>query len=746
MINTAIGTYSLLSGFGFYQVVPDLSSAAEAKATSECRWYDTINLRDIKLHFSLNQFILISAVLINFKIERYMSETDILKGLNPAQVRAVTAAAGPVLVLAGAGSGKTKTIVHRLAYLIKVKKVSPYEIVAVTFTNRAAHELKSRVAQLIGASALAKASVVGTFHSVSCRWLRSEAAKLGYPGHFTIYDEDDQLSLIKSVYKAINLSVKQIPPGVALAAISRAKSSLLTPLQFLEQSEGDKFSQIVCQVYERYQTALKQNQAMDFDDLITQLVWLWQADAKILARYQQRFKYLLVDEYQDTNHAQYRWCELLSREHRNIYVVGDDWQSIYSWRGADFGNILRFKKDYPEAKICKLEQNYRSTQNIINASNAVMTKAAMKSDKKLWTDNPAGARVQVVEVSDANAEAEFVVSQAIKLASSEADNELSYEAEIAPHWLPSFKMPSRFYGSAEDLAGTAVLYRTNLQSRALEETCLKQGVPYRLIGGVRFYERREIKDVLAYLRLLLNPYDTISLRRVILRPSRGLGLTSLELLIQSAQAQSINPLALADSVILSGQRQAALVKLQQLFDYLRKELPALSVSDLIDRVLDRSGLGADILDGTAEGEVRFMNVQELKTVAAERAPGIGQEALEQFLTEVSLWQDQDNLENKSAGLTLMTLHAAKGMEFKHVFIVGLEEGLFPHASSFNDQAEMDEERRLCYVGLTRAKEKVYCVYAVNRRLAGSLTYGLPSRFIGDLPSDLLEFKSLTQPF
>lgn len=675
-----------------------------------------------------------------------MPESDILKGLNPAQVRAVTADVGPVLVLAGAGSGKTKTIVHRLAYLIKVKRVSPYEIVAVTFTNRAAQELKSRVAQLIGATALAKASVVGTFHSVSCRWLRSEAAKLGYPSHFTIYDEDDQLSLIKSVYKAMNLSVKQFSPGAALGAISRAKSSLLTPLQFLEQSEGDKFSQIVCQIYEKYQAALKQNQAMDFDDLITQLVWLWQADAKTLARYQQRFKYLLVDEYQDTNHAQYRWCELLSREHRNIYVVGDDWQSIYSWRGADFGNILRFKEDYPEAKICKLEQNYRSTQNIIGASNAVMTKAERKSDKKLWTDNPVGARLQVVEVGDANAEAEFVVSQAIKLASSEADNELSYEAEVAPHWLPSFKMPTRFYGSAEDLAGTAVLYRTNLQSRALEEACLKQGVPYRLIGGVRFYERREIKDALAYLRLLLNPYDTISLRRVILRPSRGLGLTSLELLIRGAQAQSVSPLALADSVILSGQRQAALVKLKQLFDYLKKELPGLSVPDLIDLTLDKSGLAADILDGTTEGEVRFMNVQELKTVAAERAPGIGVAALEQFLTEVSLWQDQDNLENKATGLTLMTLHAAKGLEFKHVFIVGLEEGLFPHASSFNDPTEMDEERRLCYVGLTRAKEKVYCVYAVNRRLAGSLTYGLPSRFIGDLPSDLLEFKSLAQPF
>ncbi len=675
-----------------------------------------------------------------------MSESDILNGLNPAQLKAVTAAAGPVLVLAGAGSGKTKTIVHRLAYLIKVKKVSPHDIVAVTFTNRAAYELKSRVAQLIGASVLGRAAVVGTFHSVSCRWLRSEAVKLGYPGHFTIYDEDDQLSLIKSVYKAMNLSVKQFSPSAVLAAISRAKSSLLTPIQFLEQNEGDQFSQVICRIYEKYQAALKQNQAMDFDDLITQLVWLWQAEPKILARYQQRFKYLLVDEYQDTNHAQYRWCELLSKEHRNVYVVGDDWQSIYSWRGADFGNILRFKEDYPEAKICKLEQNYRSTQNIINASNAVMTKAEMKSDKKLWTANPAGARLQVVEVGDENAEAEFVIGQAIKLVGGEADNELSYEAEIAPHWLPSFKMPSRFYGSAEDLSGTAVLYRTNLQSRALEEVCLKQGVPYRLIGGVRFYERREIKDVLAYLRLLLNPYDTVSLRRVMLRSTRGLGLTSLELLVQAAQAQSISPLALADSGILSGQRQAALIKLKQLFDYLKKELPVLSVADLIDRVLDKSGLGADISDGTAEGEVRFMNVQELKTVAAERAPGIGQAVLEQFLTEVSLWQDQDNLENKAAGLTLMTLHAAKGLEFKYVFIVGLEEGLFPHASSFNDPAEMDEERRLCYVGLTRAKERVYCVYAVNRRLAGSLTFGLPSRFISDLPRDLLGFKSLTQPF
>jgi len=676
-----------------------------------------------------------------------MSPDNILSGLNSAQVAAVTENNGPVLVLAGAGSGKTRTIVHRLGYLIKQRAVSPTEIVAVTFTNRAAAELKNRVENLVGRAALVNMATVGTFHSVSCRWLRREARHLGWPSHFTIYDTDDQMNLLKSVYKTVGLSLKQFPPRAVLAVISQAKSNLLKPAEFLENSEGNYFNQVVYRVYLQYQADLRQNQAMDFDDLISQLVWLWQSNPKILQRYQQLYRYLLVDEYQDTNQAQYQWCKLLAGGYRNLYAVGDDWQSIYSWRGADFGNILRFNKDYPDAKIIKLEQNYRSTQTIIRASNAVMVKAVLKSDKKLWTENDFGTAIAVVEVDNENSEAEFVVNQAVKLApGNTTDVELTYESTTSKSFLPDVRMPSRFYGSAADLSQTAVLYRTNIQSRALEQACLKQGVPYRLIGGVRFYERREIKDMLAYLRFLLNPFDTVSLRRLVTRPNRGLGVASVELIIQTAQAQKLNVLQLAEQAILSGQRQAAWQDLIKLFATCRQKLPDLTVDQLIDWVMAASGLKADILDGTDEGEVRFMNIQELKTVAIERAAGQGQPALEQFLTEVSLWQDQDGLGIKSSGLTLMTLHAAKGLEFKNVFVVGMEEGLFPHASSFNDPAEMDEERRLCYVGLTRAKERVYCVYAVNRRLAGTLTFGMPSRFIGDIPGDLLEFKSLAAPF
>jgi DNA helicase-2/ATP-dependent DNA helicase PcrA len=672
---------------------------------------------------------------------------DILADLNKKQIEAVTTTTGPVLVLAGAGSGKTRTLIHRLAYLLTAKNILAPSVLAVTFTNKAAKEMHERVGALLGRPSTSF-PLVGTFHSVSCRFLRREAKLIDYPSHFSIYDEDDQLSLIKNIIKDLGLNVKQIQPRAVLGAISRAKSDLITPTQYETDKAVDYFTKLVAQVYSRYQPALRANRAFDFDDLINQMVWLWQAHPEVLKRYQNQFNYLLVDEYQDVNRAQYVWTKLLAGESRNLCVVGDDWQSIYSWRGADFGNILRFADDYPEARVIKLEQNYRSTKIIISASNAIMERAELKADKTLWTENPKGESISILEVEDEVAEANFVVSEVIKLAQGKSNEaELIYEPIEETGLLPQITPIARYYGVDDDLHQFAVLYRTNAQSRALEEACLKAGLPYQLIGGVRFYERREIKDILAYLRLLINPFDSISFRRVCLNLTHGLGLTSVELVLQEAQTRQVNFLeeALLKNVNISSARREIFKKLAFLYKELDKLLPKLSVTKLIDEVLKKSGLEEDLLDGTTEGEIRLSNIQELKTVAEERAPGKGREALEQFLTEVSLWQDQDSLNKRKNGITLMTLHSAKGTEFKTVFLVGMEEGLTPHASSLDDPRELEEERRLCYVGLTRAKEKVYCLYASSRRLFGTVYPGIPSRFLGELPEALVQ-TTIINPF
>lgn len=672
---------------------------------------------------------------------------DILTGLNKKQIEAVTATEGPILVLAGAGSGKTRTLVHRLAYLLSVKKISDHSVLAVTFTNKAAKEMRERVSSLLGRP-LGNFPIVGTFHSVSCRFLRREAKLIGYPSHFSIYDGDDQLSLIKNIIKDLGLNIKQVQPGAVFSAISRAKAELITSIQYEQDKAEDYFTKLAAQIYSRYQQSLRTNYAFDFDDLINQMVFLWQAHPEVLKRYQNNFHYLLVDEYQDVNRAQYVWAKLLTGENRNLCVVGDDWQSIYSWRGADFGNILRFAEDYPQARVIKLEQNYRSTKVIISASNAIMERAHSKTDKTLWTENPKGELISVMEVEDEVAEANFVVSEIIKLAKGElGESELIYESIEETGLLPQIRPLARYCGDSDNLRQFAVLYRTNAQSRALEEACLKAGLPYQLIGGVRFYERREVKDILAYLRLLVNPFDSLSFRRVCLNLTHGLGLASVELVLQEAQKYKVDLLAAAllkDINISSGRREI-FKKLTLLYKELGESLAGFSVAELIDEVLQKSGLEEELLDGTIEGEVRLGNIQELKTVAAERTPGKGRAALEQFLTEVSLWQDQDSFEKRKNGITLMTLHSAKGTEFQTVFLVGMEEGLTPHASSLDDLRELEEERRLCYVGLTRAKKKVYCLYAANRRIFGSVYPGLSSRFLGELPEDLIQ-TTIFNPF
>lgn len=654
----------------------------------------------------------------------------LLAGLNQPQRLAVTTTDGPVLVLAGAGSGKTKTLVHRLAYLVVEKNIPPQQILAVTFTNQAAKEMRQRVQSLVGGSLKAQ-PLVGTFHSVSARWLRQVASVINYPSQFSIYDESDQLSLIKEALKDQGVGVKLVSPKALLAAISRAKSGLVTPANYSARADKSPFSNLVAETYGRYQTLLRRDRAFDFDDLLMKMVEVWQSQPELLTQYQNRWQYLLVDEYQDVNHSQYVWTSLLAERHKNLCVVGDDWQSIYSWRGADFGNILRFHQDYPEAKIIKLEQNYRSTKVIIEASNAVMIKAERKADKKLWTDNKLGELVQIIGVEDEQAEAQYVVNEVIKLISGQ--DELIYEPVGSTGLLPEVTPLVRYHGSGEDLSGYAVLYRTNAQSRALEEACLKTGMPYQLIGGTRFYDRKEIKDVLAYLRLIINPFDGVSFRRAVLVSVAGLGLGAIELVLSLASEENISPIEAAERIALPGNRGRLMKKFIDNLKSLTTALADLSVEAFIDLVMEGSGLKRELLESAGDGEARYQNVLELKTVAAERVSGQGPEALAQFLAEVALWQDQDSYQNRERGLTLMTFHAAKGLEFDTVFMVGMEEGLFPHASSYDDPAELDEERRLAYVGLTRARERVYCLYAFNRRLFGSLGPGIPSRFLSELP-------------
>ncbi len=661
---------------------------------------------------------------------------DILQGLNTEQRQAVVTTAGPLLVLAGAGSGKTKTLVHRLAYLIAHEGTAPSSILAVTFTNQAAKEMRERTQRLVGKT-LSPQPTVGTFHAISARFLRREAPRLGYPTHFSIYDEDDQLALIKEAMKEKGYGVRLVSPKAVLSAVSRAKSELIGPEGYPEWVQDETpFTRLVAELYPRYQDFLARDKAFDFDDLLMRMVELWQKDAELLKQYQQRFRYLLVDEYQDVNRVQYLWARLLAEGSRNLCVVGDDWQSIYSWRGADFGNILRFHEDYPDARIVKLEQNYRSTKVIIAAGNAIMARAERKADKTLWTENAAGEPIRVVAVEDENAEARYVIGEVVRL--SQGEGELTYEPLMETGLLPEVTPFVRYHGTGEELKESAVLYRTNAQSRALEEACLTAGVPYQLIGGTRFYERREIKDVLAYLRLLVNPHDGASFRRAVFAPLRGLGVAAVEAVLREAEARDVSSVEAARTTQLSGSRGRALQEFADLMGRLERDVQDSSVSELVELVLEESGYKDELLDGTADGEARFANVQELKTVAEERAPGKGREPLEQFLTEVALWQDQDSYRTNRNGLTLMTFHAAKGLEFTNVFLVGLEEGLFPHASSFDDPLELEEERRLMYVGLTRAKERVYCLYALNRRLFGSSAPGMPSRFLSELPAETFE--------
>ncbi|MHB9033842.1 MAG: ATP-dependent helicase [Anaerolineae bacterium] len=646
---------------------------------------------------------------------------DLLAGLNTPQTEATRATEGPVLVLAGPGSGKTRVLTHRIAYLVREKDVYPYHILAVTFTNKAAREMRTRLQTLLGDDA--NQLTIGTFHAVCARILRREAGHLGLDRSFVIFDEDDQQKLVTRAIKDLRLDPKQYKPSSVLGAISNAKNELLTPATYVPPTY---WHEAVLRVYEKYETAKAENNALDFDDLLLKVEQLLREQPDVLAQYQARYTYLLVDEFQDTNKAQYKIVKQLAGERHNLFVVGDEDQSIYSWRGADFRNVLRFRKDYPDAQVILLEQNYRSTRTILAAAQAVIDHNIQRTAKKLWTKNSEGRAVQVFEAYDENEEAEFIV------------NELQ-------------RLVARREGT---LGQTAVMFRTNAQSRPVEDAFVRSGMPYRLVGGTRFYQRREVKDVIAYLRLVHNPNDEISLARIINVPPRQIGAKTLQdladwavkrgsgigqalLRLGSAQDQSVE---LAASPF-KGKTAAHLARFAESLARWVAAKSTIPLTDLLRQVLDDTGYLEMLNDGTEEGNERVSNVNELFTVAMRYTQEDPSEGLATFLEEVALVADTDELDQVAQAVTLMSLHAAKGLEYDTVFMIGMEEGLCPHSRSLNDPEQMEEERRLCYVGMTRARKRLYLVHAFRRTLYGSSEVRDISRFIKDIPETLIDGSS-----
>ena len=642
--------------------------------------------------------------------------SDYTKRLNPCQMEAVTHINGPLLVVAGAGSGKTSVLTSRIAYLLE-QGVKPWEILAITFTNKAAAEMKQRVENIVGPTA--RQIWLSTFHAFCARFLRMEVEATGwYSRHFTIYDEGDIKLLVRQCLKELELPERQFSVGGVAGTISNAKNQLITPAQFSAQADN-YYQQRVASVYELYQKKLLANNAMDFDDLMNVTVRLLEEYPAVLEKYQQRFRYILVDEYQDTNHTQYTLTRLLAAKHRNLCVVGDADQSIYGWRGADISNILDFEKDYPEAAVIKLEQNYRSTQIILDAANAVIDNNTGRKPKTMWTENPAGETLVLHVAGDQHDEARFVAEQVVRL----------HTVQRQP------------YG------GMAVLYRTNAQSRAMEEELLKQGIPYTIVGGVKFYDRKEIKDMLAYLRVIQNPADSVSFRRIVNVPRRGIGDTSLGHLQAAADQAGLSLYDVCKQLhtvtTIGAKAKNALTDLARLLDHLREAAAKESVADLITRVMKESGYVAELeQEGTPEAQARVENLQELLTVAREfiTAEEGEEDSLEAFLNHVALVADIDSADLETDRMMLMTLHSAKGLEFPTVFLIGMEEGIFPHFRALNSPDEMEEERRLCYVGITRAQRNVFLTRAQSRMIYGEVQVNRPSRFLSEIPESLLEQK------
>jgi len=612
---------------------------------------------------------------------------ELLNNLNSKQQEAVETTEGPVLILAGAGSGKTRALTYRVAYLVLEKKIPPENILAVTFTNKAAKEMTSRIEKQLNKSTGAQRLFLpwlGTFHSICVKILRRELEKTtGMNSNFTIYDQSDSLNAIKQAMKDLDISEKQYNPRAIRSFISSAKGELIN-YEGYKKYAFEHFQEIVAKVYVKYQGILNRANALDFDDLLMKTVEILENNPSILEKYQRRFKYILIDEYQDTNHAQYKLVKLLAALNRNIFVIGDDWQSIYSFRGAKFQNILDFQKDYPDAKIIYLEENYRSTNPIIEAAQTVIKNNEVRSDKNLFTRKQTGAPVCVVAAEDKYKEVDFILDE-----------------------ITSLKL-----GEGRRYDDFAILYRTNAQSRIFEEVLIKRGVPYRIYGAIKFYERKEIKDVIAYLNYLQNENDQVSLSRIINTPTRGIGEKTFAKIISAPEEALEIP------------KYKAFVKM---IDSIKNSISSLRPDQIIETVISKSGYRDLINDGTIEGQSRLENVEELKVAASSY------ESLSDFLQSVALVSDIDNLGEEGEVLTLMTVHLSKGLEFPVVFVSGLEEGLFPHIQSTDDQLNLEEERRLFYVAMTRAMERLYILHSRCRFMYGSLQISMPSRFIDELP-------------
>jgi DNA helicase-2/ATP-dependent DNA helicase PcrA len=636
---------------------------------------------------------------------------SLLTGLNKEQQQAVQHTEGPLLILAGAGSGKTKVLTVRIAHLL-AQGVNPYEILAITFTNKAAKEMKSRVEGLVGD--VANRIWLSTFHSFCAKFLRFELDNfLGYNSNFTIYDTSDSQAVIKAALKALNLDDKYYPVGAMIAAISDAKNKLLFASDFRKQAR-DFYQQKVADVYEYYERELRKNNALDFDDLLLVAVKLLQSNEAVLDKYSKRFRYVMIDEYQDTNHAQYLLAKLLASHWKNIAVVGDADQSIYAWRGADIQNILDFEKDYPNCTSIKLEQNYRSTKIILDAANAVIENNEGRPKKNLWTDKTEGAKIQHFTAQSEHEEAAFI------------GDTIAKKHDI--HGVP--------YGDM------AILYRTNAQSRVLEEALIKRALPYIMVGGTKFYDRKEIKDILAYLRVLYNPFDDLSLLRIINVPKRSIGATTVAKLQDYARANgtslfmTLTQLHLVDSI--KGKTKEKLEEFGILIFTLVAEMEDRTVLDILESILDRTGYLAQLEESTdPQDQARAENIGELLSVAKDFQDTNPSGTVEDFLEQVALVNDVDSFEQEESKVTLMTLHAAKGLEFPIVFLGGLEEGLFPHSRTLMNPEEIEEERRLAYVGITRAEKKLYISNATTRTVFGRTSSYLPSRFIDEIPEELV---------
>ena len=665
---------------------------------------------------------------------RPTGDARLLDELNPAQREAVMLGDGPALVIAGAGSGKTRVLTHRVAWVVESMGVSPFAVLAITFTNKAADEMKERVAGLVGP--VARRMWVSTFHSACARILRREAPNLGFPSSFSIYDQSDAQRLVGYIVRDHGLDTKRFPPRQIHAAISAAKNELLDAGAYAARAQG-KADELIADIYREYQRRLRNASALDFDDLLVSTVDLFRNQADALARWRSRFRHVLVDEFQDTNLAQWEIVRLLSDEHRNVMVVGDQDQSVYRFRGADWRNLVRFEESFPEAEIVVLEQNYRSTQVILDAANAVIANNDRRRSKRLWTDRGGGEPITAATMDDEHDEASYVASEVLSL------------VDAGDHR----------YGDV------AVFYRTNAQSRVLEETLVRHGIPYRVVGGLRFYDRREVKDVLAYLRVLTNPDDAVSLKRVINTPKRGIGDTSVAKLEAWAQGSDITLLAALDHAHESGVTGRAVGGIGEFLDVVTdlRDAAEGGVAAAVEAVLERTGYAAELeAERSIESQGRLENLEELIGVAAEfddaaargdvqllsesdpdaideRAPAVlvGLERVQAFLEQISLVTDLDEYDPEESVITLMTLHTAKGLEFPVVFLTGMEEGVFPHNRSLGDPDELEEERRLCYVGITRAEQRLYLTRAWSRNLFGATHYNPPSRFLQEIPDELV---------